>query len=281
MAAHDDVLYESDERIAIITLNRPTTLNALTPAAEYALRRAVGTALVDSAVRVILITGAGRGFCSGTDVNSMPEVQPHDWPPPSWRWPGQKLRGAESVGPELSTCYDGPFGYLLATPKPIIAAINGPAAGLGLVLSLYADLRFASASASFCTAFAKRGLVAEHGISWLLPRLVGPANALDLLLSARRIDALEALRMGLVNRVFAADTFIDDVRAYARGMVDTVSPRSVAVMKAQVWRALVQDFNDALHVTDIEIGKSLASADFKEGVAHFLEKRAPRFPDEY
>jgi enoyl-CoA hydratase/carnithine racemase len=166
---------------------------------------------------------------------------------------------------------------LLSLQKPVIAAINGPCVGIGLAFSLFCDLRFASEQAFFTTAFAARGLIAEHGASWLLPRLVGPAHALDLLLSARRVSAREAATMGLVNNVFAHDTFMTEVRSYAQRLAQGVSPRSLAVIKAQVWQALSQDFDRALAVADREMAKSFACEDFKEGVAHFTEKRAPRF----
>jgi enoyl-CoA hydratase/carnithine racemase len=188
---------------------------------------------------------------------------------------------ASSLGPDLGNEFRDAerFGYFVKTKKPVIAAINGPVAGIGLVMVLYADIRFAADNAVFTTSFAQRGLVAEHGMSWLLPKLVGQANALDLLLSSRKIRAEEALRMGLVNQTFAQETFRENVLAYARILADTVSPRSVAVMKAQVWKANFQDFNEALAVADEEMKTSLAGPEFKEGVAHFLEKRAPRFAD--
>jgi enoyl-CoA hydratase/carnithine racemase len=182
-----------------------------------------------------------------------------------------------SLGPDVGPHYGGRFGYLLQCRKPVIAAINGPAAGLGLVLALYADVRFAGSEAKLTTSFAQRGLIAEHGISWLLPRLVGPAHALDLLLSARKLAAAEAERIGLVNKVFAQENFLPEVLAYAAALAKTVSPRSTAVIKAQIWKAMFQDFNDALAIADGEMQKSFASADFKEGVAHFVEKRAPAF----
>jgi enoyl-CoA hydratase/carnithine racemase len=142
---------------------------------------------------------------------------------------------------------------------------------------LFCDLRFASDQAMFTTAFAQRGLIAEHGSSWVLPRLLGPARALDLLMSARRVQAAEAAAIGLVNQTFAHATFMDDVLAYARKLTESVSPRSLAVMKAQVWQSLSQPMTTALDVADREMKKSFTSADFKEGVAHFVEKRAPRF----
>ena len=171
------------------------------------------------------------------------------------------------------------FAYFMRTKKPIIAAINGPAAGMGLIMALYADIRFAADKAVLTTAFAQRGLIAEHGISWLLPKLVGPAHALDLLLSARRISGKDAEQIGLVNRAFPQESFAQDVQAYARLLADTVSPRSMAVMKAQVWKSCFQNFGEALATADAEMPPSFQWPDFKEGVSHFLEKRAPKFAD--
>ena len=181
------------------------------------------------------------------------------------------------LGPDVSREYEGRFGYLMSIRKPVIAAINGPCAGIGLVFALYCDLRFSSSAAVFTTAFAQRGLIAEHGISWMLPRIMGAPHALDLLLSARKVKADEAERLGLVNRSFAAETFMADVRAYARHLADNVSPRSAAVMKAQVWKSLFQDLNEAVRIGDEEMQKSFATEDFREGVAHFVEKRAAKF----
>jgi len=184
---------------------------------------------------------------------------------------------AVGPGPDVSAHYTSRFGYLLQARKPVIAALNGPAAGLGLVLALYADIRFAASEAKFTTSFAQRGLIAEHGVSWLLPRLVGQAHALDLLLSARKIGAAEAERLGLVNRMFAQEGFMDEVLRYARTLAATVSPRSMAVIKAQLWKSPFQDFAAALALADIEMQKSFKSEDFREGLAHYVEKRAPKF----
>ena len=272
---YQDLLYESAEGIAAITLNRPQALNAYTAAMGQSLESAVATAVADDSVRVIVLTGAGRGFCAGADMNLLQKITPG----------GQRVSQTQNVkhdfrsplGPDVGAHYGGRFGYLLQCRKPVIAAINGPAAGLGLVLALYADLRFAASEAKLTTSFAQRGLIAEHGISWLLPRLVGPAHALDLLLSARKLKAAEAERIGLVNKVFPQESFMPDVLAYASTIAKTVSPRSTAVIKAQIWKAQFQDFNEALSVADSEMHKSFASADFKEGVAHFVEKRTPAF----
>jgi len=279
MSQYEDLSYEVKGNVGVLTLDRPDKLNAWTAAMEKSVKQALAVAVQDDAVRVIVITGAGRGFCAGADMNMLQKIQPTNWE-------GRELAKAtkeetfdfaSGLGPDVSPHYGGRFGYLFQIKKPIIAAINGPAAGLGLVFALYADMRFAAADAKFTTAFAQRGLIAEHGISWLLPHLVGPAHSLDLLLSARKFTAAEAERMGLVNKVFEQDTFMGAVMDYANTLAETVSPRSMAVMKAQIWKALFQNFNDALEIGDSEMQKSFATADFKEGVAHFVEKRKANF----
>jgi enoyl-CoA hydratase/carnithine racemase len=274
MSAYEDVLREVKDGVAVISLNRPAALNAYTAAMGASLKQAVADSVADGAVRAIVITGAGRGFCAGADMNVLQNI------PAGGRVtqvPEVDFNFYSGLGPDVGPHYGGRFGYLLQARKPVIAAINGPAAGLGLVLALYADIRFAGSEAKLTTSFAQRGLIAEHGISWLLPRLVGPAHALDLLYSARKLTAAEAERLGLVNKVFAQETFMQEVMAYARTLAQVVSPRSTAVMKAQVWKALHQEFNDALALADEEMKKSFASADFKEGVTHYVQKRAPAF----
>ena len=275
MSAYEDVIYEVKDGVAVVSLNRPAALNAYTVAMGQSLKRAVADAVADDAVRVIVLTGAGRGFCAGADMNLLQKITPGAGPGAH----AQEVKRDLGSGPvqDVGALYGGRFGYLLQTRKPVIAALNGPAAGLGLVLALYADLRFAGSDAKFTTSFAQRGLIAEHGISWLLPRLIGPAQALDLLFSARKLSAAEAERIGLVNRVFPQETFMQDVLAYARSLAQTVSPRSTAVIKAQIWKALCQDFNEALALADSEMQKSFASSDFREGIAHYMQKRAPAF----
>ena len=283
MNTYEDLLYAVRDRVAVISLNRPEVLNAFTAAMGVSLKAAIGAAVRDEAVRAIVLTGAGRGFCAGADMKRLQGIRAE---PAS----GQNAVEAASddpadfaphlstpLGPDVGGRYGGRFGYLLHAKKPVIAALNGPAAGMGLVLALYADVRFAASDAKFTTSFAQRGLIAEHGVSWLLPRLVGPAHSLDLLLSARKFGAAEAERIGLVNKVFPQATFMDEVMAYARILADTVSPRSMAVIKAQIWKSPFQDFDTALAVADAEMQTSFKSEDFKEGVAHYVEKRAPRF----
>ena len=279
MPDFQDILYAVQDRVALVTLNRPEKLNAWTAAMQSSVKRALHAAADDEAVRVVVVTGAGRGFCAGADMGNLQKIAPENWdaresaradhdPPP--------LR-ASDLGPDVSAHYGGRFGYLMSIHKPIIAAINGPCAGIGLVFALFCDLRFAAADAKFTTAFAQRGLVAEHGISWLLPRITGVAHALDILFSSRKFTAEEAVRINLVNRSFPTESFLASVMDYAKDLAVTVSPRSMAVMKAQIWKSLFQDLNAAVAVGDEEMKKSFATADFKEGIAHFVEKRAARF----
>jgi enoyl-CoA hydratase/carnithine racemase len=169
------------------------------------------------------------------------------------------------------------YSFFPAVPKPIIAAVNGACAGLGMVIALYADIRFAADTAVFTTAFSRRGLIAEHGISWLLPRIVGMANAADLLFSARKLDASDALAMGLVNRVIPLPQFEAEVMAYAAMLATEVSPRSLREMKREIWNAQFQGLGEAIDAANADMRQSFSSADFKEGVAHFVEKRAPAF----
>jgi len=195
----------------------------------------------------VVLTGAGeRAFCAGADLKERQAMAPAEI-----RTFLERLNHVLRLIEESRTVF--------------IAALNGPAAGLGFVIALYADIRFAASEAKLTTSFAQRGLIAEHGSSWLLPRLVGPAHALDLLLSARKIGAAEAERLGLVNKVFAQAGFMDEVMAYARALADTVSPRSMAVIKAQLWKVPFQDFAGALALADEEMQKSFKSEDFREG----------------
>jgi enoyl-CoA hydratase/carnithine racemase len=173
--------------------------------------------------------------------------------------------------------FERQYSYFPAIPKPVIAAVNGPAVGLGLVIAMFCDLRFASEEAKFGTAFARRGLIAEYGLAWLLPKIIGHANAMDILLSARIFGAPEALRMGLVNQVIPAASLMEQVHSYASALAQEVSPRSMRVIKRQVYRAMSQTLGEALDTATEEMRASLQCEDFKEGVAHFVEKRAPAF----
>jgi enoyl-CoA hydratase/carnithine racemase len=286
---YEQIIYALNNAVAVITLNRPDKLNAWTRGMAREVMEAAQRAEEDNAVRVIIITGSGRGFCAGADMAELEgaadetaaALKAGNMPAERRVSVLMQQKTYAEFDPENKSSkredFRKRYSYLMGINKPVIAAVNGPAAGVGLIISLYCDIRFASEKAKFSTAFSKRGLIAEHGISWMLPRIVGITNALDLLYSSPIIDANEAFRIGLVNKVFPAESFMLDVMAYARELANTVSPRSLGVMKRQVYDAMYQTFSEASEAADQELILSLTSDDFKEGVAHFLEKRPPRF----
>jgi enoyl-CoA hydratase/carnithine racemase len=268
---HHEILYAVNGRVATITLNRPDKLNAWTRNMEQEVRQAMQEAAGDDGVRAIVLTGAGRGFCAGADMSLLQDVvERRGHPLPD-------TAGSEAEREDIRADFQRQYSYFPAIPKPVIAAVNGPAVGLGLVIAMFCDLRFASTDAKFGSAFARRGLIAEYGLAWLLPKVIGHANALDVLLSARIFNAQEALRMGLVNQVWAAENFMDAVYAYANELAESVSPRSTRVIKRQVYEAMFQTLGQALDTATEEMRASLQCEDFKEGVAHFVEKRKPAF----
>ncbi|HLZ85242.1 MAG TPA: enoyl-CoA hydratase [Caulobacteraceae bacterium] len=272
--SYQDILYGVEDGVAVVTLNRPDRLNAWRAEMEREVRAAMKAAADDAAVRVIVLTGAGRGFCAGADMGGLQSTVA------AGRVAGEVAPARVRPGPfdpASRSDFQKQYSYFPAVPKPIIAAINGACAGLGLVMALYADIRFASDAAKFTTAFARRGLIAEHGISWLLPRIVGVANAADLLFSARTILAPEAAAMGLVNRMIPHQSFEGEVMAYARMLASEVSPRSQREMKREMWNAMFQGLGEAIDAANADMPGSFVSEDFKEGVAHFVEKRAPAF----
>jgi enoyl-CoA hydratase/carnithine racemase len=243
-------------------------MNAWTPIMERDVRNAMETARDDDKVRVIVLTGAGRAFCAGADMDALKGLDPAD------------IRRAENIPPfdmNRRADWQTRYGFYPSIPKPIIAMLNGATAGIGLVHALYCDLRFAADNTVFTTSFARRGLIAEHGISWMLPRIVGHANALDLLLSARRVSSEEALRIGLVNRLYAPEKLREETYAYARELADLVSPSAMAVIKRQLYDVPFQTLAEATIDANREMVVALAGADFREGVASFIEKRPPRF----
>lgn len=268
---YEQIVYEVTDAIATITLNRPSRLNAWTPQMGRELHHAFHTAASDAEVRVVIVTGAGRGFCAGADMDNLRGIQRGA----SDDAPAAALEGGSitPTHPALATAY----AYPLSIPKPVIGAINGPVAGLGFTYMLYYDMRIASDRARFGTAFARRGLIAEHGSSWMLPRLVGTANACDLFFSGRLIDASEALAMGLVNRVVPHDALLPTVREIATELATLSSPRSIAVMKRLIYGHQFTDLGTATAEADAEMIASFPTEDFREGVASFVEKRPPRF----
>lgn len=253
------VLKTVEEGVALITLNRPERLNAWTAEMGHAYFDALEECDASAQVRAIVVTGAGRGFCAGADMQELKAL-------------GDGDLEAVSVVPD-----DRPQTLALSISKPIVAAVNGACAGLGLVHALMCDIRFAAADAKLTTAFSRRGLVAEHGISWVLPRLVGPARALDLLLSGRVVLGEEAATLGLVNRAVEPEKLLEQTLAYARELAVNSSPASMATMKRQVYADLTRELPDALEEANRLMGESFTAPDFVEGVASFMERREPRF----
>jgi enoyl-CoA hydratase/carnithine racemase len=253
------VLFDVEDGVATLTLNRPERLNAWTAELGRAYFDRLDECAAREDVRAIVVTGAGRGFCAGADMKDLQSIGSGD------------LDGARAdQDPRPQT-------HALTVPKPVIAAINGACAGLGLVHALMCDIRFAAEGAKLTTAFARRGLVAEHGISWVLPRLIGPARALDLLLSGRVVLAEEAAQLGLVNRVVAPDRLLDEATTYARDLATNCAPSSMAEMKRQVYTDLGRGLGPALEEANELMVRSLLGEDFREGVASFVERREPRF----
>ena len=266
--SYQHILYEVSEKIATITLHRPDRMNAWTPIMERDVRHAMEAAVADDNVRVIVLTGSGRAFCAGADMETLKGLDPDD------------IRRAENLPPfdmNRRPDWQTRYAYYPSIPKPVIGMLNGATAGIGLVHALYCDLRFAADNAVFTTAFSRRGLIAEHGISWMLPRIVGHANALDLLMSARRVSGDEALRIGLVNRLYPQEQLREQTYAYARDLADFVSPSAIAVIKRQLYDAPFQTLAEATIDANREMVVALRGSDFREGVASFMEKRPPRF----
>ncbi len=268
-----DILYRVEDPVAIITMNRPERLNAFTRTMLAEIRHAVAAAEADTRVVGIILTGAGRGFCAGMDMAALDEISEaaslaSEEDPALAAAPGDAAMGAD-----FSIAYT----YLLAVRKPVLAAINGPCAGLGFCFAVLSDMRFVETQARFSTAFAGRGLVAEHGVSWLLPRLIGTSRALDILWSARRFDGVEAEKLGLADRLCATGTALETARQYVIELARTVSPASMMVIKQQVYRHLTMTLGPAMEETNRLMEESLKRPDFREGVRSFLEQREPAF----
>jgi len=258
----DDIIYEVDDPVATITLNRPDKLNALTMPMLREMRAAVDQAATDPAVFGIVITGAGRGFCSGLDAAAL----------------GQTTAAGSSGKPPDTGEVPGLFTYLLNVPKPVIAAVNGVAAGGGFVLTVMSDVRFVSPDASFITIFSKRGLISEHGTTWIVPRLVGAGRALDLLWTSRKVSGGEAVDMGLAEYLSEPGQLLAQARQYIVDMAENVSPASIADTKRLVYSQLGVGCQQALRETDKAQWVALDRVDAKEGATALIEKRAANFP---
>ena len=262
MGDYRDITYEVDDPVAVITLNRPDKLNAFTTQTVREFRDAIVRAAGDQSVVGIVVTGAGRGFCAGLDAAEL----------------GETANRGSSGRPDTGGQVPGLFTWLLEVDKPIIAAVNGVAAGGGFVLAVMSDIRIASRAASFTTIFSRRGLIAEHGTTWIVPRLLGAGRALDLLWTSRRIDAEEAYRMGLVEYVVEPDELLPTARQYVRDLAENVSPASLRDTKRLMYRHLGIGYDEALRETETVQWQAMDRVDAKEGAAALLERRPPAFP---
>jgi enoyl-CoA hydratase/carnithine racemase len=274
MTSYEEILYQVEDPVATITLNRPSVLNAWTDRMGFEVRHAIGQAEADPRVVGIVLTGAGRGFCAGADMKRLSAISSGDRRVEA---PGDDLAsdpGDPSFGDDLHL---GTYAYLMSVPKPVIAAINGPVAGMGVPIVLACDLRFMAADAVLMTAFAQRGLIAEWGTSWLLPRLAGPAVALDLLFSSRRVSGTEAAALGVVNAAMPSADVLPHAQQYVRDLAATSSPASMAIMKRQVYQQMHAGLLAAEREARQLMMESFSRPDFGEGVSSFLERRPPQF----
>jgi enoyl-CoA hydratase/carnithine racemase len=266
---YDEILYEVDDPVATITLNRPDALNAWTSGMDGEIRDAVATAAADRSVVGIVITGAGRGFCAGADMKLLDDLV---------QGGADRITADRPVWADAEGDFGGRLSYLMAIDKPVIAAVNGPVAGMGFPFALGCDLRVVTRDSLFLTAFAQRGLIAEWGLAWLLPRLVGPSVALDLLFSSRRVGGEEAHRIGLANHLVEPDDLLPFCRRYVEQLAAACSPASIAIMKRQVYDHFHRGLGDAEREAQRLMMESFHRPDFAEGVRSFVDKRPPEFP---
>jgi enoyl-CoA hydratase/carnithine racemase len=267
---YNEIIYTVDGAAAIISFNRPDKLNALTRKTLLEMQNAIGEAEQDQNIVGIILTGEGRGFCSGMDlevVNAATSDGIEDRP----------TERAPAGDPSMGSDFEDGLTFLMSVRKPVIAAVNGPCAGYGLSIALFCDLRFVADSVRFTTAFSKLGLVAEHGQSWILPRLIGPAKALDLFWSSKKLTAVEAMEIGMVDRVVPVEQVVSDAVTYIQELAQNNAPYSLMRMKRQVYRHLNMSLGDAMAETNELMVESLKRSDVAEGVSAFTEQRAPNF----
>ena len=263
--------YAVDRGIATITLHRPERMNAWTGRMHTEYRYSLDLAERDADVRAIVVTGAGRGFCVGGDAAALQghvEKGGYD--------PGTPLPLARP-GFGTSAQFDASFAYHFGLSKPVIAAINGPAAGVGLALACFADLRFAATGIKLTTAHGKLNLPAEYGLSWLLPRMIGLTRANELLLTSRAFLSEEALAIGLVNALHPAESLLTETYSFTRNLIETVSPNSLRQTRWQVYRDLHRDIASSVRDSEDLLQSMMREPDYKEGVGAFVAKRPPRW----
>ncbi len=269
---YQQIEYEVSNPVAVIKMNRPDRLNALTSRMLAEIRHALGQAERDERVVGIILTGAGRGFCAGMDMNSLDSMA-------AGSAEREDLSELETqVGdPALGENFQVTYSFLYSVRKPILSAINGACAGLGFVIAMLTDMRFVERQAKFTTAFSQRGLIAEHGASWILPRLIGPGRTLDILWSSRKFDGEEAERLGIAERLCDTGESLAKATQYIEELAATASPKSLQLMKAQVYRHLNMQLGESVAESNAWMSESLRREDFSEGVRSFLERRPPNF----
>lgn len=263
--------YAVADEIATITLSRPQRMNAWTGRMHTEYRWLLTEVDCNPEVRAIIVTGAGRAFCAGADSRAL------EGHVAKGRYDAGTTEDIAKPGYGVRPEFDTDFAYHFGLTKPVIAAINGPAAGVGLVLACYADLRFAATGAKLTTSHGKLNLPAEYGLSWLLPRLIGLTRANDLLLTSRVALAEEALTMGLVNAVVPPEELMPYTQNYVRTMITTVSPGSLRETKRQIYSDLHGDVGSAVADAAALVERMATEPDFAEGVSAFLEKRLPQW----
>jgi enoyl-CoA hydratase/carnithine racemase len=268
------VVMDQRGHVALITLSRPERLNAFTPAMHDAYRRLLAEAEADPGVGAVVVTGAGQGFCAGADMDAVGAVAA------GRDGAGSKRGSPVRPGYGSHPAFDRPFAYHLGLSKPVIAAVNGAAAGLGFVLACYCDVRIAAGGAKLTPAFGRLGLPAEYGLSWLLPRLIGGSRAVELLLSSRVIEADEAQALGLVHRVVPGNALVDEAVAYAETVAASVAPAALSVTKRQLYVDWMRDLGEAFEDAKARTDEAVRGPEFREGVAAMRERRAPQWRSE-
>jgi enoyl-CoA hydratase/carnithine racemase len=251
------VLSSVDQGVLTLTFNRPDKLNAWTGAMGRRYFDLLDEAAKDPAIRAVVVTGAGKGFCAGADFSTLTALRTGDYD--------------ETPDPRPNT-------HPTTIPKPIVAAVNGACAGLGMVHALVCDVVYTAAEAKWTTAFSRRGLIAEYGLSWVLPRVMGQQRAMDILLSGRVFTGAEAYELGLVNRSVPGESLLAEAQAYARDLAANSSPASMAIIKRQVWNDWDTTLAESAKAATHEMVSSFGRPDFAEGVSSFLEHRPPNFP---
>ncbi|HYH49623.1 MAG TPA: enoyl-CoA hydratase-related protein [Acidimicrobiia bacterium] len=269
------VLYEAGEGVGLITLNRPERSNAWIGRMAFEYRTAMQIAAQDDRVGVILVTGAGRHFCVGADSQALD----------SFAQSGQYDPGVREEPPDPGDpshpAYGTPFGFPLAIPKPVVAAVNGAAAGVGFIIACFADIRFGAAGAKWTPATSKLGLPAEYAVSWILPRLIGYGRAVEWLLSSRPVLSEEAYTMGLLHAVHPPEEVLDAALGYARRLLDDVAPSSLRSVKRQtsadLFRTLAESSEEAVRL----IHEMIGGDDYRQGITALTQKRPPGFAARY